>query len=261
MTKNGRFRTVSLGDWLDLARKAEVPHVPATEVCEVRIHDILDYDTEGPHEARLKAAWNQIAAARRPGTMFRWDCGATDTLKHLMAQGATPTDEVQDLQSPYIDIRLYELASEYPGETLKLWQRPWIRSRMLVAKSYPVEYRVFVREGRVQGISSYYPQRALRHEQSEIEAVTDLAERLAARLEGPLRWPEPIHNHPDTPADREATGAAGVHGTMDFVITHDEGALFLEGGPPHFAGAHPCCFEEGRIDGIALKARATATEE
>ena len=253
------FRTVSLGDWLDLARKAAVPHVPATEVCEVAIDDILYYDTPGSHEARLAEAWKTMEAARRPRTMFRWDCCASDTLKHLMAHGRTP--KVLDLQSLYIDSRLYELAGEYPGDTLKLWRRPWIRDRMVIEDGYPVEYRVFVHEGEIQGISSYYPQRPLRLRQSEIDAVRKLAERLAAKLTGPLSWPATIANHPDVPADRNATGTAGVHASMDFVITHDEGALLLEGGPPHFAGAHPCCFKEGRIAGIALAAAPTATKE
>ena len=35
----------------------------------------------------------------------------------------------------------------------------------------------------------------------------------------------------------------GVHFTADFIATA-EGILFLEGGPPHELGAHPCCFRE-----------------
>ena len=255
------FRTVSLGDWLDLAREAKVPHVPATAICEVSVEDILNYDTDGPHRARLDKAWKEMAAAARPGTMFRWDCCASDDLKYLMAQGDEPSDETRDLRSLHIGMRLFELAAEYPGDTLTVWRRPWIRERMLVIGGYPVEYRVFVHRGAIQGISSYYPQRPLRFEANEIEAVRELAVELAARLSGPLMWPAPIENHPDMPAERSTCGADGVHATMDFVITADEGALFLEGGPPHFAGAHPCCFEEGRIAGVALKSRPGALTE
>ena len=42
--------------------------------------------------------------------------------------------------------------------------------------------------------------------------------------------------------------------TADFTATA-EGMLFLEGGPPHELGAHPCCFREGRISGVALEDR------
>lgn len=59
------------------------------------------------------------------------------------------------------------------------------------------------------------------------------------RLEG--REPDPGTPHPD-----------GVHGTADFIATSD-GILFLEGGPPHFMGAHPCCFPAGATTGVALE--------
>ena len=43
--------------------------------------------------------------------------------------------------------------------------------------------------------------------------------------------------------------------TMDFLVTQQDEVLFLEGGPSHRHGAHPCCFEPGHIDGIALEDR------
>ena len=251
-----RFRTVSLGDWLALAEQTGTPHVPATEIAEVRIDDLLSYDSPGPVKSRLTAVWKQMAAARRPRTMFRWDCCASEHLKHLMANARQPRNEVQDLQSLVIDSRVYELASEYPDDTLRIWRRPWIRDEMLMFEGYPVEYRAFIRRARVTGISSYYPQRPLRECRAEIDAVRQWAAGLAAALSGPLVWPMPIPGNAETPdADESLTGENGVHATIDFVVCTDGRILLLEGGPPHFAGGHPCCFE-GRdtIEGVALQA-------
>ena len=252
-SSGGRFRTVSLGDWLKLARARGVPHVPATEICRLRVRDVLTYDTPGPHQAHLDEAWKTMEAARRPGTMFRWDCCASDRLKHLMAHGRTPANEIEDLQRLEIDMRAYELLSEYPDREIAVWRRPWIRARMQMAGNYPVEYRAFIEAGRVAGISSYYPQRPLRRDDEEIEAVRTLAKRLAAGLTGPLVWPFPVSRE-GLPEDLEAAGAAGVHATADFAITTDEGAVLLEGGPPRFAGGHPCCFENRPMGGVALEA-------
>ena len=252
------FWTVSLGHWIQLAREAGTPHVDAEKVATVRIADLMYYDCEGPHQARLKDAWDAMAAARRPGTMLRWDCGASADLKHLMAHGRVPSDEVEQLQTLTIDERIFDLASEYPGDAIDVWQRPWIRDRMKVVERYPVEYRAFMRHGDVVGISSYYPQRALRRDEEELGTVRRLAQGLADALaeRAPIVWPHPLPGHPEAPAGGRdgAAGRDGVHATADFVVTVDDGVLLLEGGPPHFAGAHPCCFDgRGTTSGVALE--------
>ena len=37
----------------------------------------------------------------------------------------------------------------------------------------------------------------------------------------------------------------GVHFTADYIVDADDNVAFLEGGPPHHLGAHPCCFPMG----------------
>ena len=253
------FVTVSLGDWIGLAEKTDTPHVPAVEIAWVRVEDLLQYDSEGPHTERLKTTWKAMEASRRPGTMLRWDCCASAHLKHLMARGRAPKNEVDELQSLVIDERVYELACAYPREELPVWQRPWIRNRMIITDGYPVEYRAFVANATVAGISSYYPQRPLRRHDYEIDAVAELASRLATALGDSGRrliWPMTLPGHPEgAVAEKAERGTAeSVHFTVDFAVTSDEGVILIEGGPPHFAGAHPCCFEHlETIEGIALK--------
>ena len=118
-----RFVTVSLGDWIALAENTDTPYVPAVEIATVRVEDLLQFDTEGPHTGRLKAAWKAMEAGRRPGTMLRWDCCASAHLKHLMATGKLPADEVEELQTLVIDERIYEFAGEYPRKELPVWRR------------------------------------------------------------------------------------------------------------------------------------------
>ena len=249
------FRTVSLGDWLDLARRRGMPHVGATQITSVAIEDLTNYDTAGPHHERLSKAWTAMEAARRPGTMLRWDCCSSEDLKHAMAYGRTPSREI--LERLTIDSRIIELAMEYPGDEVAVWQRPWVGEDVEIVDGYPVEYRAFVRDAQVEGISSYYPQRPLRRRRRELDAVGLWAAGLAASLTGPLVWPASLWNHPGTPskADTEAAGPKSIHFTADFLVMKNGDVRLLEGGPPHFAGAHACCFKEGEINGIALTNR------
>ena len=78
------FCPISLGDWLNLCRSAEVPHVPATQVLR---DDYLDFDTEGDHSARLKQVWKAIQSARKDNQMMRLDCCTDAEVKYRMSRG------------------------------------------------------------------------------------------------------------------------------------------------------------------------------
>ena len=249
----GKFCPVSLGDWLDLCQRTGVPCVPGERVTEIRREDYLSFDTQGPHRERLEAAWQDIQAARKKDHMMRLDCCSDAEIKYRMAQGNPDFREEFD-HILFGDPRSFDLVLEYPRETLPVWQRPWQKT-MRVA-GYPVEYRAFVRDGELLGISSYYPQRPLPEFPEHLRAVARMTGRLAAALEGPLLW-----NHTgmllreDNDLDLQ-----GVHFTADFLVTPQEEVLFLEGGPPHELGAHMCCFHPGEIGGVALTDRNAEQE-
>ena len=76
--------------------------------------------------------------------------------------------------------------------------------------------------------------------------MREQTERLIQAVRTPFQW----HLKPSL---RELD-QDGVHFTADFIATA-EGILLLEGGPPHELGAHPCCFQEGQISGVALEDR------
>ena len=71
------------------------------------------------------------------------------------------------------------------------------------------------------------------------------------RAKTPFLW----HSDPRLTEFRKSHDPDGVHFTADFIVTGKDEILFLEGGPPHELGAHPCCFQPGEIQGVALENR------
>ena len=238
-----RFCPISLGDWLDLCRQAGIPHVPARKVTTLLREDCLSFDTRGEHQDRLKAAFQEMSAAEQHLHMMRFDCCASLEVKYHMSKGEPywkPEFDTLILDDP----RAFDIIIEYPREELPVWQRPWTDA--LVYDSYPVEYQAFVNNGTITSISSYYPQRKLIEFPEHIRKVREYTCALARTVQAPFLW-SLAYKPPEMRAD-------GIHFTADFMATK-EGILFLEGGPPHEMGAHPCCFQPGRIEGIALEDR------
>lgn len=242
-----RFAPISLGDWISLCRKADVPHVPARQVATLNRVDCLRFE-EAEFNARNEAALQQAAHAVRDGHMLRFDCCAGIDTKTRAAEGLYQWHP--DTQRISIgDPRAYDIFFEHPREEIPVWERPWIAASIVA--DYPVEYRVFVENGKVSGISNYYPQRPLPHNQRHLDTVTNLAERLIQSAEPPFLW----NRSPMLEYFSEACDPEGIHFTADFIVDESDNVLFLEGGPPHKLGAHPCCFNAGDTTGIALSPR------
>ena len=226
-----------------------MPHVPAAQVAEVLQDDYLRYDVPGEHRQRLEQAWDAIQAAQAEGHMMRLDCCSDLEVKFRMGQGA-PGFHPEFKTIIFGDPRSYDLVSEFPRDSLPVWQRPWVSTQVL--EGYPVEYRAFVRDGELLGISNYYPQRPLPRFDHHLERVREYTQRLIGAAKPPFLW----HRTPLwILAQKPPVDLAGVHFTADFLVNTDCQVLFLEGGPPHELGAHPCCFLPGETEGIALSDR------
>ena len=256
-----RFCPYSLGDWIGVCQRAAVPHLPAMHVTDFERHDILQHEHAGPHQLRLDAACDAVRRATRTGWMLRWDCCASADLKFAMSEGRKPDHDTRHALP--LDCRLLEILEDYPRAVVPVWRRPWIGDEMLFLDGYPVEYRAFVESSQLIGISSYYPQRPLPRDDNHLAAIEEHVATLLEELEGPFEWPA-AHSEamgirtmlPRLEGQEPAAGTPhpdGVHFTADFAATR-LGILLIEGGPPHFMGAHPCCFPAGQIDGIALEA-------
>ena len=234
------FCPISLGDWLALCRQAGVPHVAAELTATLLREDCLSFDTPGDHQTRLRDAMLTIERAKLPLHMARLDCCASIGIKYHMAQGQW--EWRPDFGNIILDDpRAVDILFEYPRREVPVWRRPWVNA--INVDSYAVEYRAFVNDGRIAGISSYYPQRPLPHFPQHIREINEQTQKLINCAQPPFLWP--MTNLPDD------TDPAGVHFTADFISTVD-GIRFLEGGPPHQMGAHPCCFRPFEISGLAL---------
>ena len=158
--ETARFCPISLGDWLEIAEKAGVRYVPAEKVTTFNRRDVLMFDTkcdEGEAvRQRLMKVFDDMERAREYNHMMRFDCCAGDDTKYRMSEGMWEWHE--EHATLYIGtLRAFDIMMEYPREEIPVWQRPWVEAE--IVDSYPVEYRVFVRDGKVIGVSNYYPQR------------------------------------------------------------------------------------------------------
>ena len=241
-----RFCPVSLGDWLELCGEAGVPHVPAELVATMLRDDCLAFDTRGEHQERLVSALEALQEAKLENHMMRMDPASGIEIKHRLSIGE-PEFRPEFQEIILDDPRLFDILFEYPREEVPVWRRPWVDA--MRHQGYPVEYRAFVRDSTLLGISNYYPQRPLPEFPAHLEAVRRYTQALIESVKPPFLW-HTAHGLMDGTLD-----AAGIHFTADFLVTVQDEVLFLEGGPPHELGAHPCCFEPGNIQGIELRDR------
>ena len=230
---------------------------PAYPTCPPRTSPTSKPTTGSPSTPpeSTKAGWPKYGRKSQENSgrdhMLRYDFCAPLETKIRMSSGM-PAFHPDMTNFILDDPRAYDILWEYPRENVPIHQRPWIQAQ--IQDSYPVEYRVFVRQGVIQGISNYYPQRPLRRNDNEIERARELTLALVENASTPFLWPNSVMN----PWVFARYGADGTHFTADFIVTETGDMLLLEGGPPHEMGAHPCCFRDGELSGIALTDRNAA---
>ncbi len=239
-----RFSPISLGDWLTACQNADVPLVPAERVATIEREDYLSFDQPGEHRQRLIYALNQVRSASLPDHMVRFDCCSGLDIKYRLAKGE-PHWRKEFSELILDDPRTFDIILEYPRPTIPIWRRPWIRPQII--ENYPVEYRAYVYDGAIAGISNYYPQRELPSFPEQLAAVREYTAKLIGALKPPFLW------HLVQTEQRVSPG--GLDFTADYIVTANGNMLFLEGGPSHETGAHPCCFKPNSIDRVALKNR------
>lgn len=242
------FNPTNLGHWLDLCRAASVPCVTADEIARGAVDDVMAFE-DNPQPAGFVDFFTKVGremAERGDGWMVRWSCCSCADIKCELSQGRCEWQE-SFARLEICDLRAFDIVADYPEDTIAAYARPWVKAAIL--DSYPVEYRVYVTDNQINGISNYYPQRPLPNDAQTLHDIWHClgqAARLLAKQTKPLNCP-PLDGHWDT---------AKNHWTADFIRTTDGEILFLEGGPPHSpdGGAHPCCFMGRAPSGIALAA-------
>lgn len=243
------MRLVPLSGWMERAAKVSVPAVatlfsPAFPVSQIT--DALDSKKTPALTKAFNWAKQMLEEYERQGVrvMVRFDCASSSDIKHMAHRGVFFDNEVWR-RVVIDDPRIIDCTV---GESTCIAIRHWEYALMM--DTHPMEFRVFYGPNGYQGISSYYPQRPLHSRNTTVQWAMQECIDLASRL-----------YHSDT-------FPAGF--TADFLVAADKSAdarsqyekpkvIFLEGGPPHIPGAvlsaHPCCFPEGVISGVALSTR------
>lgn len=228
---------------------ARIPHVPGRMVGAIRRWDYLDPDDPQADPLRLKNALEAAMADAQNPQMLRFDCCSGIDTKLRLSEGEQEWHPDLNLLHTG-DPRAYDIIHEFPREHIPIQARPWLTAK--THGDHPIEYRAYVTDGRLQGISNYYPQRPLPYEHRDIDEIQRKVAALTPHLRTPFLW-----NHsPMFEAFAETLDPSAVHCTMDFMVDQDDNLLFLEGGPPHEMGAHPCCFAPSDTTGLALKAHS-----
>ena len=243
-----RFCPLSLEDWINVVKQSEVPYVSAELITELNRWDCLMFESEGEHQHRLYNAFQTIQQSARSNHMIRYDFCSSSEVKYKLSVGFYKW--IESFNYLIIDDpRSFDLLFEYPRERIPVWRRPWIDAKIL--DNYPVEYRVFICDGKIQGISNYYLQRPLPCNENHLNKIKEYTNIIIDNISTPFLW----NIVPYIDSFGQHNDILGCHCTVDYIVDKNDNVLFLEGGPPHELGAHPCCFKPYQINGIALTNR------
>lgn len=253
-SRGNHFNVVSLEAWVALAEAAGVDVVPAEVVARIPVKTLLNFEEPKAEDQSHWDALEAVNASLGDGQMLRWDCCATLDLKGAMDQTPQAVSPADKGGLHPGDPRFFDILYQFPEQEMRVLRRPWVEARM--EGSHPVEYRAFVKDGVLEGISNYYPQRALTMSatvENEVQQAIDAVGKLLKHFENEGTVPWAVNAHPSR-FDLEKVSC-----TIDFLVEAEGKVLFLEAGPAFNAGAHPCCFEhhkdeEGQIltQGLAL---------
>ena len=176
------------------------------------------------------------------------------------------------------DHRTVSMTAQRPKSDMVFIARPWVQASRWIETMdphrdgsqfagpgrWPAEWRAFVVDGKVTGVSFYY---GFTGEMSPENArmaleVRDVAQRLVDGMTAQKLWPRYMKAefarrspHAEMQEALADFGRESVSCSLDFIET-DEGLLLIEGGPANtpVGGAHCCSFagaglKKGAIDG------------
>ena len=243
------FNTLSLPGWLRVAEMANVPYIPAREIMSFPAETCFGAmdENEAAGEA-MDRHEREIIAALGEREMLRMEQVAPAEIKHQrscgkpMGDGSFYSDHFGEKILNLYEERFFITLMDASEETVRAYARPIVTPEMIpgtfrdMSGEWPEEFRVFVKDGQVRGVSNYYPQ---------VDMDPDAhGARMAKAVEQARRLIGFMNDHRITVnnAAFRTENDAGVSCTLDFLTTSSGEVLFLEGGPEGLRGAHPCCF-------------------
>lgn len=234
-TPPGTFPAASLLGWLQIAARANVRAIPARVVEQLPIEDLLRFDQGTAASEAACARLERLNHERRADRMLRWDPCAGLNLKLTLSQPREDAGLPQDPEELRLDIgdpRAFDILYAFPAPTVAIVERPWVPA--LQIDGFPVEFRVFLRDGAVAGIANYYCQRSLTRTPDLAQWAARCVRASQAMVEA-LAW----ERQPWMPGQPVGGPAQG---TLDFLVDAAGELWLLEGGPGWGFGAHPCAF-------------------
>ena len=237
----GFFPAASLSAWLELLEDAGIPHVPATIVARLPLKSLLDFENgQDPDVRETMDALERANAKLDENSMLRWDpCGGFG-LKSSMEDGVQP--QSSDLLLHPGEPRTFDILYEFPADEVAVLHRPWVTA--LDIDGMPLELRVFVIDGEPVAVANYYLQRDL--------PDTELVRRSAREaLDATRKVLAVMKERGIMPAMPYGPTPTAVAASLDFLVTPQGEVLFLEAGPGHYEGAHPCAFLLPDNQGVA----------
>lgn len=237
------FTPLNIAHWQRLARNTSVPFVPIHPLATMPTATLLDFEDHIEEVDKFLAGIHSKLDQGHPGNfVLRWpQCTGID-VKVQMGNGRPEFDD-SFRRTHIADPRVYDTLHAYPQAEATVYARPWIDANVI--DGYPEEYRVFVWDNKIIGISNYYPQRPLPNDGNTLKNITVVYAMAATLLATQFR---PVNHGPWWPEDAPKTNCW----TADFIIPKDgPSAMLLEGGPPFGFDADPCCFA-GVPSGVAL---------
>lgn len=258
-----RFDVGSLGNWLAIASQY-------TPVVGAELLGGFNPEVFVGHMAGVSTpALIDTPPSEITGRVVRFDHCGSRALKNAYTYG-TPKDTTSLGWKPNgncievdVDDRIVGLGMTYQyDDFIPVWHRPFIKAKQQTVSlfggnnaEWPVEFRAFVQNGAVVGVSNYYPQISLPDEYTD---VANEVQRIAQEITDGMLKQQLYPSHPRY-EEHPSIESESVSATLDFILDENDSILFLEGGPAHLYnphwGGHPCCFKPGDIHGIALKPR------
>lgn len=231
----------SLGDWLELA-KGIVPTVPATKIADL---DLSYLDLADELLALIRDEPESCETVGDCGypmpVMARWDCCAGWPLYSEMHDGQRQWCASSALCLPADEFELRERLKYWPRDTMPVWLRPWCAC--VYHDGYPVVFRAFVSDGRLEGVTSRYPERELPESPYAAWAIHAGRQALLFDSVGTYSLDFMLQRYPLDPGRRRDPTEPMFRLTL------------LDGGPGHRAGDAIACFAPSDVHGIALADR------
>lgn len=270
LDQGGHFDVISLGNWMSIAARVGVPTVPTRIIHVMNTLHAFSMSMGNDHQGRPEFLDMDNAFMDRlqyvlPNEMLRFDQCASMWTKSALSEGesnlsgpamgwVSEKGRIVPVMCERLSRQFLESTSEHTLVHAREIVKPRTRTGWTIngkPGEWPIEWRVYVEDGDVVGVSNYYPQSPSQMSADTADQIRMCVHR-TREIVAALREAEAYPHHPRY----EGVFENDPTFTLDFIVTSDD-VLLIEGGPGHVFdppwGAHPCCFNPVKgIRGLAL---------